>query len=89
MPSKRPKPKRIIWPNQFHALIAVLPQPYGTIVILAVLARLRKGELEALRWNDNRPGVLVNQRRTGFVRLAREFKSLRARHRWPAPFLGG
>jgi integrase len=58
-PRRHVRPKRIILPEQFHALIGELPQPYSTVVILAVLAGLRKGELEALRWRDNRPGVLL------------------------------
>ncbi len=54
------RPKRVIWPAEFHKLVLVLEQPYSTVVVLAVLAGLRRGELAALRWNDNlRPGVLT------------------------------
>lgn len=61
LPSRNPvRPKRVIWPEEFHRLIMTLKQPYSTVVILAVLGGLRKGELEALRWQDNpQPGTLV------------------------------
>ena len=53
------RPKRVLLPNQFHALITGLPKPYSTVVTLAALAGLRKGELEALRWGDNsEPGFI-------------------------------
>ncbi len=45
--------KRVGLPAEFWQLAAAVPRPYGTILILAILVGLRKGELEALRWNDN------------------------------------
>ena len=57
---KPKRPKTILWPEQFWALASKVQQPYRTIVILAVLGGLRRGELAALRWNDNREsGKLV------------------------------
>ncbi len=57
------RPRIVLWPEQFWALVGHLRQPYRTIVILAVLAGLRRGELAALRWGDNRqPGkILVDE----------------------------
>ena len=61
LPERAPKrPKVILWPEQFRALISHLRQPYRAIVTLAVLGGLRRGELAVLRWNDNRePGKVV------------------------------
>jgi integrase len=54
------RPKVVLWPDQFWAFANRLPQPFRTIVILAVLGGLRRGELAALRWNDNpEPGKIV------------------------------
>ena len=44
----------VLTPAQFHKLVRALPQPYSTVVTLAVLGGLRRGELAALRWRDNR-----------------------------------
>jgi integrase len=57
------RPRIVLWPEQFWALVGHLRQPYQTIVILAVLGGLRRGELAALRWGDNRqPGkILVDE----------------------------
>lgn len=44
--------KRILIPNQLWKLVLLLKPPYNVIVLLAVLAGLRKGEIEALRWSD-------------------------------------
>jgi integrase len=54
------RPKVVLWPEQFWALARNLKQPYRAIVILAVLGGLRRGELAALKWNDNlEPGKVV------------------------------
>jgi integrase len=54
------RPKVVLWPEQFWALASHLRQPYRTLVILAVLGGLRRGELAALRWNDNlEPGKVI------------------------------
>src|SRR5579875_41017 len=61
LPSRDPiRPRRVIWPEEFHKLVLMLEAPYSTVVILAVLAGLRRGELAALRWRDNaKPGTLI------------------------------
>ena len=61
LPPRDPvRPKRVIGPPEFHRLISTLGQPYSTLIVLAVLAGLRRGELAALRWEDNwKPGTLV------------------------------
>ena len=54
------RPKVLLWPNQFWAFAGQLKQPYRVIVILAILGGLRRGELAALRWDDNpEPGKLL------------------------------
>ncbi|MBI3683760.1 MAG: site-specific integrase, partial [Acidobacteria bacterium] len=60
---KRKRPLIVLWPDQFWKLAGYLRQPYRTIVVLAVLAGLRRGELAALRNRDNPdPGkVLVDE----------------------------
>ncbi len=59
-PRDHVRAKRVIWPEEFHRLISILEQPYTTLVILAVLGGLRRGELAALRWRDNqKPGTLA------------------------------
>lgn len=37
-------------PEQVRGLLAVLPEPYRTMVLLAVLSGLRRGEIFGLRW---------------------------------------
>ena len=50
--------KRIPKPEDFRSLLMALNQPYSAIVMLAALSGLRKGEIEALRWNDVEPGYV-------------------------------
>jgi integrase len=61
LPAREPvRPKRVIWPEELQKLMLVLEKPYSTIVILAALGGIRRGELAALRWNDNlKPGTVV------------------------------
>ena len=60
LPSNEPvRPKRILAPAEFHKLVAALSQPYSTLVVLAALAGLRRGELAALRWLDILPGCIT------------------------------
>ena len=57
LPRREPtRTKRIIKPEQFQNLVMALEEPYSTIVMLAGLSGLRKGEIAALRWNDIEPG---------------------------------
>jgi integrase len=47
---KRPKP--YLTPEQFEQLIEHIPEPYGTMVYVAIYTGLRVSELAGLRWND-------------------------------------
>jgi integrase len=52
-PSRRGKKvKPYVTPEQFSALIAVLPEPYATMVYVATFTGLRVSELIGLRWGD-------------------------------------
>ena len=51
--------KRIPHPDDFQNLMLALKKPYSTIVTLAGLSGLRKGEIEALRWNDIHLGYVM------------------------------
>lgn len=51
--------KRLLSPAEFHRLVAALSQPYSTLIVLAVMAGLRRGELAALRWLDILPGCIT------------------------------
>ncbi len=42
--------RRTLTPQQIHALLAELTEPYRTMVFLAVLSGLRRGEIFGLRW---------------------------------------
>jgi integrase len=46
------KQKPHISPEQFDALLAEIPEPYATMVYVAVYAGLRVSELIGLRWDD-------------------------------------
>ena len=60
LPKVRPsRAKFILEPQGLRDLLDALKQPHSTIVSLAVLGGLRKGEIEGLRWNDVRPGKLI------------------------------
>ncbi len=48
--ARRHKP--FIRPEQFDRLVALIPEPYATMVYVAVLTGLRISELIALRWSD-------------------------------------
>ncbi len=51
--------RRVPEPEEFQNLVMALRQPYNAIVILAGLSGLRKGEIEALRWNDIGQGYVM------------------------------
>ena len=53
------RPRRVPEPEEFQNLLMSLRQPYSTIVMLAGLSGLRKGEIEALRWNDIGQGYVM------------------------------
>ena len=58
-PRELVRPRRVLSPPDFHRLVAALRQPYRTVVMLAVLGGLRRGELAALRWRDIRQGEVT------------------------------
>ena len=49
-PRRRNKPN--LSPEQFEQLIAAIPEPYATMVFVAIFTGLRVSELAALRWED-------------------------------------
>ena len=52
-PDKRGKrAKPFIYPSQFDALVQIIPEPYATMVYVAVWTGLRVSELSALRWRN-------------------------------------
>jgi integrase len=54
-------PPRYLLPGQVRQLLAEIPEPWRSMVLLAVLTGLRRGELFALRWGavDLERGVLA------------------------------
>ena len=50
--NRRQRSKPYITPGQFDRLISNIPEPYATMVYVAVYTGLRVSELAALRWND-------------------------------------
>jgi integrase len=60
LPENRPaRSKVILSPGQFQSLLGVLEEPYRSVVAVAALSGLRKGELEALRWRHVGQGELT------------------------------
>lgn len=48
-----------VTPEQFEALVALIPEPYATMVYVAVYSGLRVSELIGLRWEDVRGDALT------------------------------
>lgn len=44
--------KPFLYPEQFAALVRRIPEPYSTLVFVAIYTGLRVSELAALRWED-------------------------------------
>jgi len=60
LPEKLPvRDRRLLIPEQYFRLVPELVLPYSTVVTVAVLGGLRKGEIEALRWEDVLQGKLM------------------------------
>jgi integrase len=51
-PKRGKKRKPWITGEQFDTLIALIPEPYATMVFVAIFTGLRVSELIGLRWND-------------------------------------
>jgi len=59
----RRKTKPFVSPQQFGLLIALIPEPYATMVYVAIYTGLRVSELAGLRWNDiHSDAITVDQR---------------------------
>jgi integrase len=57
------KPKPNITPEQFDALVAEIPEPYSTMVYVAVYTGLRVSELAGLKWDDiHMDSITVDER---------------------------
>ena len=52
IPAYRGRRERIVSPVETAALVAALPEPDSAIWATAIYAGLRRGELQALRWED-------------------------------------
>lgn len=48
----RRRSKPYLTPEQFEILVARIPEPYATMVYVAIFTGLRVSELAGLRWND-------------------------------------
>src|SRR2546430_1590620 len=46
------RPNRIVTPEQFEQLLELMPEPYASMVFVAVLTGLRVSELIGLKWED-------------------------------------
>jgi integrase len=46
------KPKPFLRVEQFYALLALIPEPYSTMVYVALFTALRVSELAGLRWRN-------------------------------------
>ena len=55
----RRKTKPFVSPEQFDRLIALIPEPYATMVFVAIYTGLRVSELAGLRWNDIHPDAIT------------------------------
>jgi integrase len=55
--------KPVITPDQFDQLMAKIPEPYATMVFVAVMTGLRVSELIGLRWNDiHEDSITIDER---------------------------
>ena len=58
---KRNKP--YLTPRQFNTLVELIPEPYASMVYVAIYTGLRVSELAGLRWNDIGPNsITVDER---------------------------
>ena len=46
-------------PEQFDQLVTAMPEPYATMVYVAIYTGLRVSELIALRWQDVGPDSIA------------------------------
>jgi integrase len=59
----RRRDKPYLTPAQFDELLALIPEPYATMVYVAIYTGLRVSELVGLRWNDvHENGITIDER---------------------------
>lgn len=59
----RRRDKPYLTPAQFDDLLARIPEPYATMVYVAIYTGLRVSELAGLRWNDvHENGITIDER---------------------------
>lgn len=62
-PRGRKRSKPFITPNQFQAILALMCEPYATMVYVAIYTGLRASELIGLRWEDiGETSITVDER---------------------------
>ena len=57
---KRKKP--YLTPQQFDRLVELIPEPYASMVYVAIYTGLRVSELAGLRWNTGPTPVTVDEK---------------------------
>jgi integrase len=80
---KRSKP--YITPQQFDELVARIPEPYATMIFVAVYTGLRVSELAGLKWNDVHVIEQVNGNGEAEVRYSISIDERFCRGDWGAP----
>jgi integrase len=59
----RRRDKPYLTPAQFDELVALIPEPYASMVFVAIYTGLRVSELAGLRWNDvHENGITIDER---------------------------
>src|SRR5439155_12195411 len=55
--------KPYLYPNQFEQLVSRIPEPYASMVHVAIYTGLRVSELAGLRWNDvHQDSITIDER---------------------------
>lgn len=58
-----PRNKPFIYPEQFETLLARIPEPYASMVYVAIYTGLRVSELAGLKWNDvHEDSITIDER---------------------------
>jgi integrase len=59
----RRRSKPYVMPQQFQKLLSLIPEPYATMVFVAIFTGLRVSELCGLRWNDvHESSITIDER---------------------------
>ena len=59
----RRRDKPYLAPAQFDEILALIPEPYASMVFVAIYTGLRVSELAGLRWNDiHADGITIDER---------------------------